>query len=348
MATKIDDAVAWAVAIANDSSHGYDQTKRWGPDYDCSSLLITAWQTVGVPVKTKGATYTGNMLNAFLSCGFKDVTKDIKLSTGDGLEKGDVLLNTKHHTAMCIGGGQIVHASINENGGATGGQTGDQTGKEICTRSYYNYPWNYVLRFPGGSSAGIPEVSKDDLIVSNAYLSRDEIIHNATYICARLLEKGWTLNAACGVLGNMARESHCNPGLWESLIEGNMSGGFGLTQWTPASKIIDWCNANGYDYLDVDVQLQRISEEMEGNHDQYYPTTAYPETGQEFIHSTKDPEYLASAFMKNWERPGVEAESERREWAKFFFEYFSNFTPSISTGKRKGLSLIMMYLATRR
>lgn len=38
--TKIEKAVTWALAIANDNTHGYDQQYRWGPDYDCSSLII--------------------------------------------------------------------------------------------------------------------------------------------------------------------------------------------------------------------------------------------------------------------------------------------------------------------
>ena len=50
--TKIEKAVTWALAIANDNTHGYDQQYRWGPDYDCSSLIISAWQQAGVPVKT--------------------------------------------------------------------------------------------------------------------------------------------------------------------------------------------------------------------------------------------------------------------------------------------------------
>lgn len=147
----IEKAVAWALQIAQDPAHGYDQTHRWGPDYDCSSLLISAWQQAGVPVKTAGATYTGNMLQAFLKCKFEDVTEEINLNTGAGLQRGDVLLNVRHHTAMSIGGGQIVHASINERGRATGGKTGDQTGREICVRSYYKYSkgWDKVLRYVG-------------------------------------------------------------------------------------------------------------------------------------------------------------------------------------------------------
>lgn len=147
----IEKAVTWALQIAQDPAHGYDQTKRWGPDYDCSSLLISAWQQAGVRVKDAGATYTGNMLRAFLRCGFEDVTAEINLNTGAGLQRGDALLNVRHHTAMSIGGGQIVHASINERGKAAGGRTGDQTGREICVRSYYKYSkgWDKVLRYVG-------------------------------------------------------------------------------------------------------------------------------------------------------------------------------------------------------
>ena len=42
--TKTEKAVTWAIEIANDPAHGYDQDNRWGPDYDCSSLVISAWQ----------------------------------------------------------------------------------------------------------------------------------------------------------------------------------------------------------------------------------------------------------------------------------------------------------------
>ena len=148
MSSKIDSAVKWATKIANDNSHGYSQINRWGPDYDCSSLVITAYQQAGVPVKDKGATYTANMYNAFIKCGFKDVTSSINLSTGSGLKKGDVLLNHACHTAMMTSSKNLVQASIDENGQIWGTHKGDQTGYEIFTRSYYNYPWDCVLRLP--------------------------------------------------------------------------------------------------------------------------------------------------------------------------------------------------------
>lgn len=41
---------------------------------------------------------------------------------------------------------RIGHASIDENGKANSGAAGDQTGKEVVIRSWYNKPWNVVLR----------------------------------------------------------------------------------------------------------------------------------------------------------------------------------------------------------
>ena len=137
------------ISTANNPLHGYDQKYRWGErgDYDCSSAVIMAWDMAGVPVRSAGASYTGNMYSAFKKCGFVDVTKMVNRKTGKGLMRGDVLLNRKSHTAMYIGEGKIAQASINEKGTTSGGTPGDQTGKEFLIRTYYNYPWDYVLRF---------------------------------------------------------------------------------------------------------------------------------------------------------------------------------------------------------
>ena len=161
--TKTEKAVQWMVHTANNPQHGYDQIHRWGErgDYDCSSAVITAWETAGIPVKSAGATYTGNMYSAFKKCGFADVTQSVNLKTGSGLMRGDVLLNRRSHTAMYIGGGQLVQASINEKGTATGGSPGDQTGREFLVRSYYNYPWDYVLRYPETAGHALKKTDAD-------------------------------------------------------------------------------------------------------------------------------------------------------------------------------------------
>lgn len=146
----IQDAVSWARRMAADDSHGYDQTNRWGADYDCSSFVISAYKAAGVPLE---CTYTGDMRGDMLRRGFIDVTSTINLSNGAGVAAGDVLLNYARHTALALGNGRIVQASINEHGTATGGTPGDQTGREIYERTYYNYPWDCVLRYVGAAAA---------------------------------------------------------------------------------------------------------------------------------------------------------------------------------------------------
>lgn len=166
--SKIEFACQFAEKIANDPQHGYDQSSRWGPNYDCSSLVITAWEQAGVPVKSiGGATYTGNMLNAFLRFGFAIVT--------DGsLERGDVLLNETYHTALYIGNGKMVEAGGNEFGGITGGKTGDQTGNEIAITQYHNFPWDYILRYK--ESVLSEPVARDDLDLNPVHMLALEVI----------------------------------------------------------------------------------------------------------------------------------------------------------------------------
>lgn len=170
-AEKIREAAAaWAEATAYDARHGYDQGSRWGPDYDCSSLVITAYKKAGVPLT---CTYTGNMKADMLSHHFCDVTASVNLATGGGLLRGDVLLHEVHHTAMALGGGKVVEATGNEAGGVTGGRTGDQTGKEICVGAYHNFGrigWGCVLRYVGPDNfpAGDPDTD-----VGDTYVVRD-------------------------------------------------------------------------------------------------------------------------------------------------------------------------------
>lgn len=141
----VETAVNYAIDIANDNSHGYDQIHRWGKDFDCSSLVISSYEKAGLKVREAGASYTGNMKSAFLKCGFEafNYVKGMKLI------RGDVLLNEKHHTCMYLGDNKIVQASINEKGKITGGKPGDQTGREISVGNFYEYSkgWDCVLRY---------------------------------------------------------------------------------------------------------------------------------------------------------------------------------------------------------
>lgn len=151
--TKPEKATQLMEKIAADQSHGYSQQNRWGPDYDCSSLTIEAYECAGVPVKSNGASYTGNMYGVFTKCGFKDVTKKCNLSTGNGMLRGDVLMYHRQgnvgHVAVYCGNGKVVHARGQSYGSS---KTGDQ-GTEIAVTAYYNPGWQYVLRYTGSEVA---------------------------------------------------------------------------------------------------------------------------------------------------------------------------------------------------
>lgn len=142
----VRDAITWAIGIVEDPKHGYDQTNRWSPDYDCSSFVIMAYENAGIKVKSAGATYTKNMESGFTKCGFQNVASTVALKTGKGLVRGDVLLKAGYHTALYIGNDKIAHASLNENGQITGGKTGDQA-NEIRIQQYFFDNWDTVLRY---------------------------------------------------------------------------------------------------------------------------------------------------------------------------------------------------------
>lgn len=139
-----------AIAIANDDKHGYSQISRWpvqGLDFDCSSLVYQCAHDAGYNVTADPYTlhYTGTMLVDFQNAEFTAYKFDrIGLN---GLLRGDILLNVKDHTEICIGNNQFVGAHSSETGGITG-MPGDQTKREINITPAYDFPWDYVLRPP--------------------------------------------------------------------------------------------------------------------------------------------------------------------------------------------------------
>lgn len=221
---RIEAAVEAALAIAADNAHGYDQQNRWGPDFDCSSLVIHVWREAGVPLR---CTYTGDMRVDMLRRGFTDVTAQVDRSSGEGLARGDVLLNCARHTALYVGNGRLVHASANERGGALGGVTGDQTGREICERAYFNYPWDFVLRYTGDEGA-VPGVRTLRYTGGSAYMSGEDV-----YAAQHLLRAAGYTPEADGEYGGetraavtafqrereLAPDGICGAATWAALAE---------------------------------------------------------------------------------------------------------------------------------
>lgn len=167
-------------------------------------------------------------------------------------------------------------------------------------------------------------LNKDDSlwISSNNYLTVSQMENNAQLVWNFFKGYGWTKNAVAALLGNMQGESNINPGLWESRDEGNMNCGYGLVQWTPANKVIDWLEGNGYAINSGFGQCARIIYELE-NHIQYYATNAFNFSFYDFAHSTQTPEYLAKAFIYNYERPYNYNQPQRETYARNWYNYIS-------------------------
>lgn len=158
---------------------------------------------------------------------------------------------------------------------------------------------------------------------SNA-LSQSQMEENALYIYNYLTNKGWTLNAICGLLGNTQTESTHNPGRWEGEDVGNLNGGFGIVQWTPATNYLNWVSG---DPTTMDNNLSRIIYEINNNL-QWIPTPSYNYSFTDFIHSNDTPYNLAMAFLANYERPADPNQPIRGTQAENWFTYLGGVIPS--------------------
>lgn len=153
-----NDAVEFAVGIANDNNHGYSQRIRSlyeinvPKSFDCSSLTLTAYYyaflknglTQQARYLKEHCSYTGNMLE-MLNCGFEVVARN--QTAHAQMIKGDLELNTTHHVAMAVDKDIIVHARSSEGTA----DTKDNSGNEIRTQPWYLYShgWTHRLRFTG-------------------------------------------------------------------------------------------------------------------------------------------------------------------------------------------------------
>lgn len=163
-------------------------------------------------------------------------------------------------------------------------------------------------------------------------LTMEQMQVNARYIYNFLINRGWTLNAICGLLGNLQTESTINPGRWQSdRVEGDSSGhGYSLTQWTPYTKYTEWATTTGYvDPSEMDVALSRILYEVENNIqwglDSQGNTPPY--TFKEFTQSDEPPYVLAINFLRYYERPAEYNQPSRGNQAEDWFEFFEGETP---------------------
>lgn len=171
---------------------------------------------------------------------------------------------------------------------------------------------------------------------------------NAEYIYSYLSACGWTVEAICGLLGNISRECKLNPGAWQNMNDYGL--GYGIVQWSPGKDFLEFVDcsvekvndlADNDPVLLMDMQLDYLLETLKPGQgiwltDSKFTSPHYaklplshgtPEkmTTEEFIESDCDPRDLALVFNACYERSngGREEIQERANAAKEWYRHFT-------------------------
>lgn len=144
--------------------------------------------------------------------------------------------------------------------------------------------------------------------------------NNATLFYDYFYTKNATLQATCGMLGNIMWESRMNPGCKQSA---STSSGWGLIMWTPSSVLTNWCNQKRYNWYDGAAQCERIWAEGNGDAEGVYwiPTQTYPYTWSQFLALT-DVDEATKAFLYERERAGDAHLADRLDFARRWYQIF--------------------------
>lgn len=155
---------------------------------------------------------------------------------------------------------------------------------------------------------------------------------NAWAVWQFLKSKGYSEQAAAGILGNMDQES----GIMPDIDEGGGGPGYGLVQWTSpiagesgrayVQRLLGQAGISG-DYRNITTQLKLLDWHMHNG--QYIPSAAYPYSVAEFKALT-DIGTATMAFEANFERPAVK-HPERIQMAQYWYNLLKDLKPSKPT-----------------
>ena len=164
------------------------------------------------------------------------------------------------------------------------------------------------------------------IIGVNVYLMEKQQEENATAFYYYFRARGATVQAICGMLGNINWESGLNPGRKQTT---STTSGWGLIQWTPSSNLTDYAIAHGTDWATGEIQTQLMWDEIINGYGSQWkpkPSLGYGYTGAEFSQLT-DVAEACKAYLYERERAGVEALTKRLTYANNWYEYLTGVTP---------------------
>ena len=174
-----------------------------------------------------------------------------------------------------------------------------------------------------------------------------EAYENAICAYNLLHSLGWSCQAVAAFWGNVEAESGYNPWRWQADYEFGIPSsnqyterGYGLVQFTPAAKYIHDERAQinvGYgpnfsdwegNIFDGDSQIRFINDYAD-----YSPNPGYNYQIEysDFKTGEYTPEYLAKAWLHNYERPLIQTEpveNYRAYVARYWYDILIEFDPS--------------------
>lgn len=288
----INRAYQWAIETCNRANVGYSQDYRDQRTvdgvtyYDCSSFIWYALMEGGFDVVAShgGNTWpftTFDMEACLQALGFVEVPLSGEWKPGDIA----VSPTRNEHTEMVYRGG---------------------TGRGVCMGAHTN---SYALADQVSIGApGDPNYETTASFWDSLWRYGDGASGDTGY--------GWTLEAFCALLGNIAVESEYNPGQIEGGYTVETGAGIGLFQWTPSGRdtslgnpLINQAEARGKSWTDPDFQCEMINNADSADYGapeewgwitQYQP----PASMAEFRRGT-DIDRLTEAWTRNVERPNM-------------------------------------------
>ena len=156
----------------------------------------------------------------------------------------------------------------------------------------------------------------------------------ATGVWKFLIGKGYSPQAAAGILGNMTQESGVDP----TVIQGGGKGpAAGICQWenwrTKSSRwkaMSDYASSKGKDWTDLQSQLEWLDLELQGKDSTTLSKLKSLVGGYEGFKQIKDVNKATEVFEKAFERAGKPNMSRRYSAAQGYYDKFANGGASLN------------------
>lgn len=294
-------------------------------DFNPPSHMGIDW---GAPKNTpiyasNSGTVAVKMFNAPYGSGFGGYGNVLLLSHSDGY----YTLYAHCATLYVNQGATVVQGQLIAGVGNTGQVTG-ATGLHLHFEIRQSRDGNQIN--PLDVLEGRPVPIPAQWYTGNRYLSQNEQDSNALKVWQYFSAQGWSIDAICAMIGNMAVESTINPSVWYNLQP--YSGAYGLTQWNPYTNYSEWAGAGWQN--NGDKECARIQYELSNNL-QWIKTDDYNITFSEFAHANHDEseedepayslDFLTGAFLFNYERAGTDTLQERITQARYYYNLLSPY-----------------------